>query len=253
MNALRGFLLLDMFVRLMVWSGALALTLAVFAALDAWPGSDLRGMNLSAAWDWSQKLVHMILLFNLFYVLILIVLRLPIPRPKPGRYATAPGQPLDRQLIWSCLIATLTKARYEPPFPGFLVFHIANLPPLCWLMSPIFGPKSRSCYIAEPTILDPHQVTIGRNVVIGFGTTLAGHYQEKDHIVIKPTIIEDDVLIGAHSALSGVHVKKGASIGAGSIVLPGSVVGPGEHWSGNPARRRRVTKANDPKNELQIE
>lgn len=250
MNALRGFLLLDMFVRLLVWSTALSLTLTVFAALDAWPQADLRGMSFPAAWQWVQKLTHMILLFNVFYVLVLVLLRSPIPRPKEGKYSTAPGEPISRQVVWSCLIAVLTKARYQPPFPGFLVFHIANVPPFCWLMGPVFGPRSRSCYINDPTIIDPHHVTIGRNVVIGFGTTIAAHYQQLDHIVIKPTIIEDDVLIGAHTALSGVHIKSGASIAAGSILV-GSVVGPGEYWSGNPARRRRVAKADEPKNEVQ--
>lgn len=243
MNALRGFLLLDMFARLFIWSTAVCLTVTVFAALDAWPAADLRAMSFPAAWQWAQDLTHMILLFNVFYVLILFLLRLPIPRPKEGRYSTAPGEPINRQVVWSCLIAVLTKARYQPPFPGFLVFHIANLPPFSWLMGPVFGPRSRSCYINDPAIIDPHLVTLGRNVVIGFGTTIAGHYQQLDHIVIKPSIIEDDVLIGAHSALSGVHIKKGAAIAAGSVLV-GSVVGPGEYWAGNPARRRRVANAN---------
>lgn len=250
LNALRGFLLLDIFVRLLVWSTALASTIAVFAWLDSWPATDLRGISFSAAWQWAQKLTHMILVFNVFYVLILIVLRLPIPRPKEGRYSIAPGEPINRQVVWSCLIAVLTKARYQAPFPGFLVFHMANLPPMSWLMGPIFGPRSRSCYINDPSIIDPHQVTIGRNVVIGFGTTIAGHYQLLDEIVIKPSIIEDDVLIGGYSALSGVHIKSGASIAAGSVLV-GSVVGPGEYWSGNPARRRRVAKTADQSDEVQ--
>jgi len=250
LNALRGFLLLDMFVRLMVWSTALASTLAVFAALGSWPTTDLRGISFPAAWQWAQKLTHMILLFNVFYVLILIVLRLPIPRPKEGRYSIGPGEPVNRQVVWSCLIAVLTKARYQAPFPGFLVFHMANLPPMSWLMGPIFGPRSRSCYINDPSIIDPHQVTIGRNVVIGFGTTIAGHYQMLDHIVIKPTIIEDDVLIGAYSVLSGVHIKSGATVAAGSVLI-GRDVGPGEYWVGNPARRRRAAKANDQNEEAE--
>lgn len=93
--------------------------------------------------------------------------------------------------------------------------------------------------VIEPGILDPHLVTIGRNVVIGFGSCIAGHFQDRDRVVIRETIIEDDVLIGAMSAMSGVHIKRGAIIGAGSILMPGTVVGEGEFWSGNPARRRQ--------------
>jgi carbonic anhydrase/acetyltransferase-like protein (isoleucine patch superfamily) len=233
------FVLLDGFIRLTVWASSLAFTAAVLTYSGAWPQENIVGGGLSQAWRWTQALANAVLLFNFFYILHLVVLRLLIPTPKAGSYEIGPGKTVDRQLVWSALVATLTKARYEPPFPGFLVFHMANLAPLKWLMSPIFGPKSKSCYVIDPTILDPHNVSIGRNVVIGFGTTIAAHYQERNSVCLKPTIIEDDVLIGGHCALSGVHIQRGAVIGAGSIVLPGSVIGPGEYWSGNPARRRR--------------
>jgi hypothetical protein len=236
---LQLFILLDAFVRLMIWASSLAFTAAIYTALDRWPKVNIVGAHLPAAWLWTQTFTQIVLTFNTIYILHIIVLRLLIPTPRNGRYDIGPGKPTDRQLVWSALIATLTKARYEPPFPGFLVFHMANLPPLRWLMGPIFGPRSKSCYVIDPTILDPHNVTIGRNVVIGFGTTIAAHYQERDSVYIHPTIIEDDVLIGGHCAVAGAHIQRGAVIGAGSIVLPGSVIGPGEYWSGNPARRRR--------------
>lgn len=245
LNSLRGFLLLDVFVRLSIYGGAATATLILMGHLRAWPDVSILSGRPSDAWHWVQAFLLAIILFNVTYVLLLIVSRLPIPQPKPGRYTMTPGKPLDRNLIWSCMIATLTKARHEAPFPAFLLFHFSNLPPLCWLMGPIFGPKSGSCYVAEPTIIDPHLVTIGRNVIIGFGTTIAGHYQEQDEIVIRPTIIEDDVLIGGHSAISGAHIKKGARIAAGSMVMPGAVIGPYEYWSGNPARRRKVMREND--------
>lgn len=238
-NALRGFLVLDILVRLSIYGGSLVATLMTMTGFRIWPDSDFSRTGFQDAWEWATAITIAVILFNAFYVLCLVLFRLPIPQPKPGRYSLKPGQPLNINLVWSCLIATLTKARHEPPFPAFLVFQVANIPPFCWLMGPIFGPKSASCYVAEPTIIDPHLVTIGRNVVIGFGTTIAGHYQEQNEIVIQPTIIEDDVLIGAHSALSGAHVKRGAMIGAGSVVMPGTVIGPNEYWSGNPARRRK--------------
>jgi hypothetical protein len=179
-----------------------------------------------------------VLLYNLLYVAHLIVIRLLIATPREGRYETRPGTPVNWQLLRAAILGALTKARYEAPFPAFLVFHMANLPPLRWLMGLVFGPQSKSCYVSDPTILDPWAVTIGRNVVVGFGTTLAGHYREQDTVVFQRTVIEDDVLIGGHCAISGAHIQRGAVVGAGSIVLPGSVIAPGEYWSGNPARRR---------------
>lgn len=236
-GGLRTFLGLDIAARLFIWSTAFALTTAAFTALGAWPEDGIIGADLRRAWLWGQHLGGWIVLFNLVYVLELIVLRLPIPTPKEGRYSTTECS-LNRQILWSCLVGLLTKARYEAPFPGFLVFHFANLPPLCWLMGPIFGPRSRTCHVTDPHIVDPHLVTLGSNVVIGFNTTVAGHYQERDSVVFRRTIIEDDVLIGGHAVIfGGVHIKRGAMIGAGAIVLPGTVVGPNEFWAGVPARK----------------
>jgi len=238
LRRLQLFLVLDGLVRLFVWSSPMAFTAAIFTYCDAWPREHIINADLAAAWLWTRKLTHLVLLYNLLYVVHLIVIRLLIARPREGRHETAPGTRINWHLLRAALLGTLTKARYEPPFPAFLVFHMANMPMLRQVMSAIFGPKSKSCYVSDPTVLDPWGVTIGRNVVIGFGTTLAGHYQEQAAVVFQQTIIEDDVLIGGHCAVSGAHIKRGAVVGAGSIVLPGSVIGPGEYWSGNPARRR---------------
>ncbi len=236
--ALQGFILLDAFVRLLIWSKAIALTTAAFTALGAWPEGGLVGADLSHAWRWGERLAQWVVLYNFVYVGELIVLRLLVPMPKEGEYSMAAGRRLDRQLLWSSLIAVLTKARYEAPFPGFLVFHIASLPPMRWLMGPVFGPRSRSCNVTDPLVLDPHLVRIGRNVVIGYDAIICGHHQGRASIVINRTTIEDDVLIGARSLIfGGVHLKSGSVIGAGAVVLPDTVVGPNELWAGIPAKK----------------
>jgi hypothetical protein len=241
-GSLRWFLILDLFTRLFIWCVALSVALGVFSSRHLWPAADVLG-DPRASWRWASALVRFIIFFNLVYVLVLVVLRLPIPTPREGRYDTR-GRKLDRQVLWSCLLAVLTKARYEAPFPGFLVFHFANLPPLTWLMEPVFGPRSRSAYVTDPRVLDPHLVTLGRNVVIGFNTTVAGHYQERDAVIFKRTVIEDDVLVGGHVVIfGGVHICRGAMIGAGAIVLPDTVVGPNEFWAGVPARKVRELPA----------
>jgi hypothetical protein len=237
-TSLQLLLVFDAFIRLFIWWSPIAMTIAIFTRYQAWPTTPLTQANLAMAWVWGQKLGQLVILYNLIYVAHLVLLRLPIPTPPEGRIEVGSGARTDRRLIYSAVISSLTKARYQPPFPGFLVFHISNLPPMCWLMNPIFGPHSKSCSVVEPGIIDPHMVSVGRNVIIGWGTTIAGHYQERNAVFFKRTVIEDDVLIGGHVAMAGVHVKRGAVIGAGSIVLPGSEIGENEYWSGNPARRR---------------
>ena len=70
---------------------------------------------------------------------------------------------------------------------------------------------------------------IGDDVTIGHGA------------VIHACTIEDYCLIGMHATvLDGAVVKKHGFVGAGTVIPPGKVVGEGELWVGNPARKVRV-------------
>ncbi len=242
---LQAFLVLDLSVRTVIWASSMVFTVLAIGALGAWPGQGVVGVTSGVVWKWGGVFAVGLVLYNLIYVAELLLLRLPIPTPKQGVYSTINPpdfrKPADRQLLYACLIALLTKARYEAPFPGFLVFHIANLPPMRWLMGPIFGPMSRSCYVTDPVILDPHLVEIGRNVVIGSGANIAGHCQLPDMVAIRKTIIEDDVVIGANSTVfGGVLIRRGAMVAAGSVVAPFTIVGECEYWSGVPAVKLRT-------------
>ena len=86
-------------------------------------------------------------------------------------------------------------------------------------------------------------VTIGDNVLIGPGVKiLSSNHSIEKHIpirfqpdLLKPTVIESDVWIGANAViLGGVTIETGAIVGAGSIVtknIPSSAVA-----LGNPAK-----------------
>lgn len=237
-NGIRAFLVLDGAVRLLIWIAAMSGALATVAALEGWPAYSLRTVDFLQAWGWADKFMWCIVFFNIYYVAALILLRAPIPKPAEGTYSLKPGQIPDRNLIFSMLIATLIKARYEAPFPGFLVHAFANLPPLSWLMGPIFGPKSRSVGVTDPLIMDPHWVEIGRNVVIGYGAIISGHTQGRDDITIKRTVIEDNVLIGGNAVVyHGCHIRSGAVIMGSALLRPETVVGENEVWGGIPARK----------------
>lgn len=195
---------------------------------------------------WAQRIAQWILLFNVVYLLELLVVRLVIPTPKEGTYSTSRSGLPNRQLIWTTLLGVLTKARYQAPFPAFLVFHIANLPPLCWLTSRIFGPKSRSCYVTDPEILDPSLVEIGRNVTMGYAVVIVAHTQESDKVTIRRVVIEDDVLVGGHATLmAGTRLGKGCVIGSHALLLPNTVVGPYEFWAGIPAKKISMVRRED--------
>jgi hypothetical protein len=233
--ALQLVLLLDIFVRTMIWAIAMSVTLLVlsrtaFVRTASW--ETLK--TWSGAWACATTFTNFILLFNVAYVLTLVIVRLPFPSPQSGVYRTDRG--LDRNIILSGFLGVLTKARFHAPFPAFLVGQIASIMPFRWLLSRTMGPRTRSSFFLDPNVIDPWGTQIGKNVTIGFGSTITCHLQERDYIIIDRVVIEDDVSIGAYAGISGgVHIKRGAVIEPYAAIKPRTVVGEYEFWGGRPA------------------
>ena len=84
-------------------------------------------------------------------------------------------------------------------------------------------------------LMFPEKITVGRNSVIGYNTTILSHEYLIKEYRLGEVYIGDDVLIGANSTiLPGVTIGDGAIVSAGTLVhkdVPaGSFVG------GNPMR-----------------
>ena len=81
----------------------------------------------------------------------------------------------------------------------------------------------------------PHAKLGGFATVIGEDVTI-GH-----KAIIHACRIADACLIGMGAILlDGVVVEQHGFVGAGALVPPGKVVGRGEMWLGNPARKARM-------------
>jgi len=77
-------------------------------------------------------------------------------------------------------------------------------------------------------------LVIGDDVTIGHGA------------IVHACTVGNACLIGMNATvLDGVVVSRHSMIGAGAVVTPGKVVGEGELWLGNPARRVRMLSADE--------
>ena len=75
----------------------------------------------------------------------------------------------------------------------------------------------------------------------GFATAIGEDVTIGHKALIHACRIEDAVLIGMGAiVLDGAVVKKHGFVGAGALVAPGKVVGEGELWLGNPAKKVRM-------------
>lgn len=81
----------------------------------------------------------------------------------------------------------------------------------------------------------PEKITVGRNSVIGYNTTILAHEYMIREYRLGEVVIGDEVLIGANSTiLPGVTIGDGAVVAAGSVVHKD--VAPGTFVGGNPLR-----------------
>lgn len=235
LSAMRWLLLLDAGVRLTLWCFSVVAATAVMYATGLAPPLQ-SGLTTLIAWSWF--LGGWVVLFNVAYILALVALRALIPTPGEGVFPLKIERALSPQILCSVLIGVITKSRLEAPAPGFLVFHLTSLPPLCWLVERVLGPRSASCQFAEPYILDPHLVEIGSGVVLGFHSVISGHVQVNDKVFYRKVVIEDGAVVGGNAMiLAGARIGRGAMIGVGAIVLPDTRVGQGEFWAGIPAKK----------------
>ena len=75
----------------------------------------------------------------------------------------------------------------------------------------------------------------------GFATRIGNDVTIGHKAIIHACTIEDAVLIGMGAVvLDGAVVRKHGFVGAGALVAPGKVVGEGELWLGNPAKKARM-------------
>ena len=70
-----------------------------------------------------------------------------------------------------------------------------------------------------PDVMFPGKITIGRNTIVGYNTTILAHEYLIDEYRLGDVIIGDEVMIGANcTILPGVTIGDGAIVSAATLV-----------------------------------
>jgi acetyltransferase-like isoleucine patch superfamily enzyme len=142
---------------------------------------------------------------------------------------------------------------------NFMVIQLARYTPFLgmknWLYRTFLGVKvGEQTSFALMVMLDvmfPEKISVGRNTVIGYNTTILAHEYLIKEYRLGPVVIGSEVMIGANSTiLPGITIGDGAIVSAGTLVHKD--VSPGCFVGGNPMRviysedELAAHRANDP-------
>src|SRR3954452_21568346 len=126
---------------------------------------------------------------------------------------------------------------------NFVVIQLARYSPFLGLKTWLYrnllhmnvGEQTSFALMVMLDIMFPEKISVGRNTVIGYNTTILAHEYLIKEYRLGPVLIGSEVMIGANSTiLPGVTIGDGAIVSAGSVVHKD--VEPGTFVGGNPMR-----------------
>lgn len=126
---------------------------------------------------------------------------------------------------------------------NFIIIQLARYTPFLGMKNWLYrnflhmkvGEQTSFALMVMLDIMFPEKISVGRNTVIGYNTTILAHEYLIKEYRLGPVEIGNEVMIGANTTiLPGVSIGDGAVVSAGALVhkdvLPGTFVG------GNPMR-----------------
>ncbi|WP_216831244.1 acyltransferase [Alkalihalobacterium elongatum] len=142
---------------------------------------------------------------------------------------------------------------------SFVVIQVARYTPYIGLKNWMYrnflnmkvGDQTAVALMVMMDVMFPEKISIGRNSIIGYNTTILAHEYLIKEYRLGDVIIGDEVMIGANSTiLPGVTIGDGAIVSAGTLVhqdVPaGSFVG------GNPMRVIYTKEEMEARNNVQF-
>ncbi len=170
---------------------------------------------------------------SLFFAKILLVIVNAIHKPKCGVFLRDPS---DKDYRYWSLRAVIKRwpiwLAHKFPFPF--------LDNLCFKM---FGVKTTFSNSLFEGWVDCEFIEFGKNVVVGQGSIVQSTCIVGNLLIIKKTIIEDNVRIGAHAiCMPGTHIGKNCVLAANSVTIVEQELEEGWIYVGVPAKKYKKNR-----------
>ncbi|MHA1804059.1 MAG: DapH/DapD/GlmU-related protein [Promethearchaeota archaeon] len=120
----------------------------------------------------------------------------------------------------------------------FWICHRFPFPFLDNIAFKMFGVKTKFSNSLFEGWVDTEFMEIGKNVVVGQGAVVMSALIIGNFLIIRKTVIEDNVRIGAHAiVLPGTHIGKNCVLNTWSTTIVGQELEAGWIYNGGPAKK----------------
>ncbi len=164
----------------------------------------------------------------IFFAKILLIMVNVFHKPREGVFLRDPA---DRDYRYWSLRNTIKK------WPTWLA-HKFPFPFLDNICFKVFGVKTKFSNSLFEGWVDTEYIKFGKNVVVGQGAIIQSSAIIGNFLIIKKTIIEENVRIGAHVIIMpGTHIGKNCILNTWSSTMVGQELEEGWVYNGSPAKK----------------
>lgn len=164
----------------------------------------------------------------IFFAKILLTIVNVFHKPREGVFLRDPA---DKDYRYWSLRNTIKK------WPTWLA-HKFPFPFLDNICFKVFGVKTKFSNSLFEGWVDTEYIEFGKNVVVGQGAIIQSSVIIGNFLIIKKTIIEENVRIGAHVIIMpGTHIRKNCILNTWSSTMVGQELEEGWVYNGGPAKK----------------
>ena len=165
---------------------------------------------------------------SLIFAKIFLVIVNIIHKPKEGVFLKTPS---NKDYRYWCIRSIIKKwplwLSHKFPFP-----FIDNI------CLKLFGIKTRYSNSLFEGFIDTEFIEFGKNVIIGQAALIQSAVIVGNLFILKRTVLEDNVMVGAHSiVMPGTYMKKNSILAGSSMTTVGQVLDEDFIYMGAPAKK----------------